>query len=65
MTLYRCDFRDGRGLVFSSHEIEALDDEDAIAKCRELCSHSRFVLRQGDRCIEAQVSVDEPLAPRQ
>jgi hypothetical protein len=51
MARYRCDFRDDQGRIFSTHEIEALDDDEAIAKGRELCSRSEFDLWCGETLI--------------
>jgi hypothetical protein len=45
---YRCDIRDQQGRVFSTHEIETRNDDDAAARCRELCPHSAFDLWRGE-----------------
>ena len=53
MAHYRCDFLDRQGKVFSSHDIEARSDPDAMAQARALSGHAPVVLWCGERKVEA------------
>ena len=53
MAQYRCDFLDRKGKIFSSHEIEARSDDEAMTQARALCRRSAVLLWCGERRVGA------------